>query len=351
MEINFKRYIYQIGIFLYDALGLKYIWEKINPPADENGNRPARTIFLWLLGIYVSLFGIASSRYEQTLSRLENRVSFAISQSESKNWKLLSVEIPKLQHEKIPFPPAITNPLSVIYSFFPSFNEADPQTINALQTIIYSKKEHLAHFNLSNLILSNDIDLSSSDISGRSFKIFAIKERNFSKSVFEGAILDNARLENVNFYKSNFKGAVLSNTNMQNCNLAETNLSDAILQNADLRKANLMHANMNNAILEGTNLEKAIIVGTNLVEVHDLNSAKLHSALYNSTVVELKHIPKAEEVKDFCEQNGLDTTHEKFIIEHISTIFERATKFPPNFKASDYGMIDIYGIIKQKKLN
>jgi uncharacterized protein YjbI with pentapeptide repeats len=346
MGINFIKIFKKLSIIIYDILGLKLIWEKIHPPINDKGEQEPRTFIIWLLGIYISLFGLASSRYEQILSRLENQVNFIISQTDSANWRSLSNEIPILQQTKIPTAPTITNPISVITSFFHFFDETDKQTVNELQAVIYRKKDDLSNHNFSNLILANQVDLINSDIVGKSFKIHAIKKRSFTKAKFEGTILDKADLENVNFYKSNFKGAVLSNTNMKNCDLSDTNLNEAILMKADLKGANLLHSSMNNTILEEANLENSILIGVNLTETHDLSSAKLKGALYNSKALELRDIPRDDVIKSFCEANKLGINCSKFITNHISSIYDIATKFPTDFDPQANGMVDVFEIIK-----
>lgn len=342
---NFKVFFYKFILFIYDILGIKLIWEKINPPPDDTGERPPRTFFLWLLGIYVSLFGLASSRYEQISSRLESQKNFIISQAESDNWKVFSTEIANLQLTKIPTSPTITCPLSVIASFFHYFDKIDDQTVNELQAVIYRKKSNLSDLNLSNLILSNNIDLVNSDISGKSFKIYAIKNRNFSKSKFENSILDKADLKNINFYKSNFKNAVLTYTNMSNCNLSDSNLKDAILMKANLNGANLLYSTLQNAVLEETNFQNAILIGVDLTETHDIETANFTGALYNSRTLELKNIPKDHEINSFCNKNQLPRSCYDFLKNNINSIFEKATKFPSGFNPKLYNMIDVVEIV------
>nr|VFK73622.1 MAG: hypothetical protein BECKUNK1418H_GA0071006_12331 [Candidatus Kentron sp. UNK] len=74
---------------LWDFPGLRHIWRKINPEKAELINNPnykrPSTFFLWVIGVYIALYGIASTKYELALDRVENRMSAVASQLSTSN--------------------------------------------------------------------------------------------------------------------------------------------------------------------------------------------------------------------------------------------------------------------------
>ncbi len=97
--------------------GGQAIWEKMKPPVKPTVPKPA-TFPLWILGIYVALFGIASQRYENRVDIIENRSNAIFAQlATSASTKALS-RVPRVQRMPCPVKPEIFNPYSVIQSLF-----------------------------------------------------------------------------------------------------------------------------------------------------------------------------------------------------------------------------------------
>ncbi len=89
----------------WEFSGLRAIWEKIHPPPRDRNHLPAPTFFLWFVGIYVALFGLASQRYENSLDRLENRTNIIITQLGTDARKTAISLIAKTQGETLPKKP------------------------------------------------------------------------------------------------------------------------------------------------------------------------------------------------------------------------------------------------------
>ena len=91
--------------------GLKYIWgktqtERVNDPDYQ---RPP-TFVLWVIGVYIALYGVASTRYELALDRVENRMSAVASQLSTSNeqaFQNLLAQIPHIQQKEVPVEPQL----------------------------------------------------------------------------------------------------------------------------------------------------------------------------------------------------------------------------------------------------
>lgn len=62
-----KRIIFRILWEIYDLSGIRFIIEKIKPPLKHANARKTSSLILWLIGIYIALYGIASGRYENRI--------------------------------------------------------------------------------------------------------------------------------------------------------------------------------------------------------------------------------------------------------------------------------------------
>ena len=108
--------------------GLKYIWgktqtEPVNAPAYQ---RPP-TILLWIISVYIALYGVASTRYELALDQVENRMSAVASQLSTSNeqaFQNLIAQIPRIQDKEIPVEPQLW-PLA-LSSIYDSFTRKTP---------------------------------------------------------------------------------------------------------------------------------------------------------------------------------------------------------------------------------
>lgn len=154
MSLNF----YLILRYLFYYSGLKYIWEKIHPRTREI---PA-TFPLWVIGIYIALFGIASNRYENKVEKVENRISALVAQMSSNDlnvFKNAVANVANLQMSKIPFRPDILSPKSVFISFVREA-EDDDESFQWLKQIVENHRSklegvYLAGINLHGALLHN----------------------------------------------------------------------------------------------------------------------------------------------------------------------------------------------------
>ena len=124
---------------MWDFSGLHFIYLKIFPPKPSEATENPSTFFLWLIGIYIALFGLASQRYENMLDRIENRANGIFTQLGSGPKKALA-RIPDAQQMTRPVKPELIDPKSVICSFLCA-QEPDEETVKALRDVVVSFKD------------------------------------------------------------------------------------------------------------------------------------------------------------------------------------------------------------------
>jgi hypothetical protein len=216
----------------WDFSGIRFVWEKINSPKQEiTGNpqykKPA-TFFIWVVGLYVAFFGIASQRYENRIDKIENRANAIFAQlsspSERARKGALS-RISRIQNMSSPYKPDILRPSSVFLSFFKD-SQYDEMVSLLIETV-----------------------------------------ENWRDA-----------LDFVNLEEANLRGANLTRANLVKASLREADLREADLWEADLRGAKLIRANLEGADLRGANLQKAFLVGANMASA-DLKETDLRGAI------------------------------------------------------------------------
>src|SRR6266702_4690997 len=97
-----------------------------------------------------------------------------------------------------------------------------------------------------------------------------LSERDLSHRYLGHADLRNAQLANANFYMADLSGAFLTGADLSGANLAGADLRDTTLTGANFLIADL---------------HSAILVGTNLLEVRNLTTEQIDSAIYDSSTM------------------------------------------------------------------
>ncbi|MBT3880507.1 MAG: pentapeptide repeat-containing protein [Candidatus Scalindua sp.] len=216
------------GTFYYS--GFEYIYRKIKPAKKPH---PLPTLPLWLIGIYVAAFGVASQRYENHVDIIENRANAIFAQLGSSNdevvIKTLS-RITRIQNMDCPYKPNILNPVSIWRSFINN-NENYDDIVVLMRETLENWKRHLS-----------GVDLSDAKLQNASF------EAEINTHSGNGTIQnsDIANFEKANLYRADLRGADLYNANLRHAFLEGVDLEGADLLQADLFGANLINANLKN---------------------------------------------------------------------------------------------------------
>jgi len=301
---------------LIDFSGLRLIWDKIFPQIDKKPSigRPA-SFMIWVVGVYIALFGIASQRYEKRIDVIENRAGAILAQL-SINIESIS-RIPSVQRMLCPYKPELLKPHSVFLSFFKKYI---PHGIAVLlKEAIEDKKKSLESVSLYK------VNLDGANLQYGNFRSANLQQANFKKAKLRGANLNKADLRGADFegavlilsdlsdsswdkhheiikveqkdilsskdfqkkfknkrmffepvpYLINFKDSILMKANFQ-----RANLSSADFSGADLRGSNMMGAYFNYTLFHHANLQEANLLDTN-INIEQLLQAK---TIYNAKI-------------------------------------------------------------------
>ncbi len=252
-----KRNIFK-DIFYYS--GYEYIYRKIKPAKEP---RPLPTLPLWLFGVYIAFFLVASQRYENRVDIIENRAIGIFSQLGTSARKSALSRIATVQNYPCPVKPKILNPVSVFRSIFAK-DFVYTEMVELLRKTIEDWKGKLKDVSLMNADL-HEADLSKADLRGAILQGTNLK----------GADLKGADLRGADFHEADLRGAILQGANLEGANLQEADLRGANCFRANLKKANLKGINLQKANLQEANLSGAYFINTNL-QGADLKGADLH---------------------------------------------------------------------------
>ena len=241
-------------IFRYS--GLEFVYRKFNPSNPQT----LPTGLIWLVGIYVAFFGVASQRYENRIDIIENRANsiFAQLAVPSVTKKALS-KIARVQNMPCPRRPEILKPPSVFISLFS--NSKYEEMVEQLKETIEDWKESLDSVNLR----------------GAYLREAKLRDAKLRRADLRGADLRGAYLRGANLWGADLEKADLREADLVGADLGGANLMEAELVRADLREADLRDANLRRINLRGADLEKANLVGAVLRRA-DLREAVLRGA-------------------------------------------------------------------------
>lgn len=272
---------------IYHFSGARWAWEHLNPPTENEikrqkakGLRAATAFPLWLVGSYIALFGIASSRYESHVDRYEIRANALVALLANDNLRPIACsQISEIQKTMVPLKPDVFRPDKTIKSF--RFYTKHQDGIELLVEAIESCKSNLAKANLSSADLSS-ANLSYADLIKADLIKTDLTHTNLLSANLSFASLSFSRLEGALLFKANLTFAILNSANFSNAILNFANLSNARLSSADLSKANISNANLNKADLAYADLSDA-----------DLTNALLSNADLSFTTLSNTNLSKA----------------------------------------------------------
>ncbi|WP_319526651.1 pentapeptide repeat-containing protein [uncultured Desulfosarcina sp.] len=255
---------------LWDFSGLRFIFSKIYPEHPEHSKiRPPATFLLWIIGIYVAFFGIASQRYENRIDIIENRSNSLFTQLATDARNSAISRISSVQNMLCPEQPFLRKPLSVFRSLFK--DSFYTEMVDLLKSVVEDWK-----YCLDGLILDRAI-LESANLEGAYLVGTHFNEANLKFACLYRANLSNADLVGANLYKANLsnadlEGACLLKANLEKATLLKANLKNTNLWGADFEGANLAWVNLEGADLNAANLEKVCLKEANLKGVKSLET-------------------------------------------------------------------------------
>jgi len=181
------------GVFHYS--GLEFISRKFIPK--DKFQLP--TGFIWLIGFYIALFGVASQRYENRVDVIENRANAIFTQLATPIWPQALGRIPKVQNMPWPYKPDLHNPLSVIQSLFYE-DVFYTEMVSHLKEAIETWKKSLEQITLVRADLRG-ADLSVADLRGA-------KNLTIEQLVLDKYHLKKAAEKKINHYRQDTRNKV-----------------------------------------------------------------------------------------------------------------------------------------------
>ena len=238
--------------------GMEFIFRKFYP---SKYPQPLPTGLIWLVGIYVAFYGVASQRYENRVDIIENRANSIFTQLATDVYKKALGRIATVQNMWCPEKPEILNPPSVFRSLFKEIKYQE--LVKLLKETIEDWKDLLSDVNLYKASLSG-ANLVGASLSGANLEGANLTGARLTRANLKRASLLKANLDEANLYGANLDGADLDRANLKEANLKGASLLGANLDGASLSGANLEGANLNGADLNGANLEGANLTGARL---------------------------------------------------------------------------------------
>ena len=174
---------------VWEFAGIRYIWEKLNPPTSYVKNtityKAPVSFGILLITIYIAAFQLSNTLYENRFNVIETRISSACTLLgvDKKNFGMLI----QAQLSKCPTKPEIFNPYSIYSSLFKtSYNEQtfDRNIMNEVKGIIVCRKEELSGAQLQNARLC-----------GAGLFYADLRQANLTSTNLVYADRDNANLE------------------------------------------------------------------------------------------------------------------------------------------------------------
>lgn len=202
-QITMLTHLSKLIFFLYDILGIRFIWQKIRPPHPDIRERPPSTIVIWLVTTYVALYSLSTALYNQQYTSLNNNFNFISTISKDELSSIRIELLLPLWNEKIPVEPEPLN--------FGSFTGFASTLYSPAASLFTKNAEHDINKNIEYLIqklISNSSKNSFLAIDFRDYPLsnFASSELeiSFSKlnNIKSNVTIENSKIKNshLNFF-------------------------------------------------------------------------------------------------------------------------------------------------------
>lgn len=247
----------RISVFwLWRCSGAAYIAAKAGS-SENKEHQP--TLVLWILGIYVAIFGLASQRYENYLDRFENKLNIYVAQLGTGVKNEIFPFLVGLQRFELPLEPGFFNPIITLKSII-----IRPVPINL-------EPSHTQKItDIANVIIRFKYDLSGAVLIGVNLSDGDLNYGNIVLTNFESAILKGIKISGANAKGASFEGA-----NLRDATLTVTEFSDANFKNSNLKGSDLRLSKFVRANFEGANLDNVDLGGADLRKSENLKCSQL----------------------------------------------------------------------------
>ena len=189
--------------FFWSFLPLGIIWNKIYPQKDRENKRPHSTFLIWIIGIHVTVFSLASARYEARKDSLEVRLGLVYTQlgsttTDDKKYRQATIiRAIRIRETKVPKAPDIfwkfwNSYLSIIDIGQEKVKDITEDVEDLLKIEIQSNPDILKNADLKGADLSG-VDLSSANLENANLSGVDLSNANLSSANLRGADLTGAK--------------------------------------------------------------------------------------------------------------------------------------------------------------
>ena len=310
---------------LYEYSGARAIKQLIRPPSKKeiegDNYRSPSTFVLWIVSIYVAIFGLASNRYERAVSTYEMQIASWQNQIATEYRAQACANLKYLQEVTVPKQPSLIQFWNTFLSFlnnekYQVGQDMLRQTIEAYKANLKNAKllsTDLSKINFKNANLAK-ANLSYSDLQSAELTNATMNGSICQKTLFYNATLKYTKINNINFWRANFTQATFFKTQITNSkiiqtdsqnakfwysnftgsNLWESDLSGAELFYSDFSATDLSYTELKHANFQNATLNDADMRYTNLSGAKNLKETQLSKA---KTLYGAKNIPADIEYK------------------------------------------------------
>jgi uncharacterized protein YjbI with pentapeptide repeats len=298
MALKILEWVAKIFWWIFwEFLGIHYIVRKLNPP-EKKDEKPPVVAGIWIMGIYIALFGLASQGYESKIHIIENRINTIIVSLSTSGFKQAIARVSSTQRMLCPGEPKLWNPFATIKSLF-WLKQPYTEGVDLLKETIENWKDSLSEVDLARADLSES-DLSEANLKGANLFLVDLRGANLRGADLSSACLREADLDSADLEGSNLEGADLIGADLGAASLGVTSLKGARLVGANLAGAYLKGARLVGADLSDACFIEAQLAETDLRET-DLRGAKviinqlLNVASLNKTTLDKVLLMKVKE--------------------------------------------------------
>nr|VFK21826.1 MAG: Pentapeptide repeat-containing protein [Candidatus Kentron sp. LPFa] len=292
--------------WFYHFSGLRHIWEMAAARRpNEFHYEKSPTLVLWIIGLYVALYGIASTRYEAALDRVENRMgalSSQLSTSDEAAFKRLIEKIPRIQQRETPLEPDLLWPFRghPLRAYFASCEKATGY-LDSFARDAKDTKDLGKYFILQSLVCERrnpdilDWTKETIEIWSREPKEEGVAEEGKKKKGrLAGIDLTRVDLSGAYLLEADLSGAYLREADLSGAYLWKANLSGAYLERATLSRALLLEGDLSGAQLQGADLSRALLLEANLsgANIQNIQNWREIESINNANIFGIENTPK-----------------------------------------------------------
>jgi hypothetical protein len=297
-----ERWKYGKDGWNYDKDGLRYF------------NKPPSKLFLWIITVYLAVFGVAFQIHRTELNKIERRVESICTQLLSGNPKIVMGRIDDVQKMLCPYKPEIFNPCSIYKSFFKEYDQkyvdilktSDDKTAKRKDTPLKNIVEDWAAKTAEkdNESLLKGVDLSGAYLEGIRFQQVHLENARFYKTHLQNALFYKAYFQNAYFVETHLENAGFYKTKLENASFTQTHLQNTKFVEADLANTKFYDANVNGTVFCRSDMKD--VIGLTIEQLSKVKSLykvrNLKPELMKQITEKYPHLLEPyKEIKGCCE--------------------------------------------------